>query len=202
MTCTEFWLTYQFASRAHLPPTTQLIELDVNGVRLCDLEDVLDHVFRQGYVEAKYRPVSWWERKDGVAVKVSQLIEDLVKVGVGKTPEGALKLVVDDLPTALWFSYVYVHAPASHRVVTQRIKIHELPPKACDRLAHVTNHIFAMGWLPAKLRTVVHWQKSCGFKLEETACVKDLLIAGDGVEGRCLKLVIGKDFDLRRDTFH
>lgn len=39
----EFWLTYQLASRAHLPATTQLIELEFQNRKLVDLEDVLDH---------------------------------------------------------------------------------------------------------------------------------------------------------------
>jgi hypothetical protein len=37
---TEFWLTYQLASRCAQVPTIQLIELDD---KLCDLEDILDH---------------------------------------------------------------------------------------------------------------------------------------------------------------
>jgi hypothetical protein len=40
MTGTEFWLTYQLASRCAHSPTIQLIELDD---MLCDLEDILDH---------------------------------------------------------------------------------------------------------------------------------------------------------------
>ena len=40
---TEFWITYHFTSRAHLPPTTQLIELEHREHRLTDLEDVLEH---------------------------------------------------------------------------------------------------------------------------------------------------------------
>ena len=40
MTVTEFWLTYQLASRCALAPTVQLIELNE---KYTDLEDILDH---------------------------------------------------------------------------------------------------------------------------------------------------------------
>lgn len=40
MTGTEFWLTYQLASRCAYPPTVQLIELNE---KFCDLEDILDY---------------------------------------------------------------------------------------------------------------------------------------------------------------
>ena len=40
MTVTEFWLTYELASRYAHPPTIQLIELDE---KYTDLEDILDH---------------------------------------------------------------------------------------------------------------------------------------------------------------
>ena len=112
----ELWLTYQLASRAHLktPSTTQLIELEFQNHKLVDLEDVLDHgifipkrvsrsltnlandlvVFRQGFVEAKYRPATWWEKKDGQKVKGGLCVDDLLQQGVGRCPETALKLVV------------------------------------------------------------------------------------------------------------
>lgn len=114
MTGTEFWLAYQLASRSNQAPTTQLIELDFQNQKLFDLEDVLDYgtysrgtiwsslikvihviqVFHQGYVEARFRPLTRWERKDGQKVKTSQPVEDLLKHGVGKTPESALQLIV------------------------------------------------------------------------------------------------------------
>jgi hypothetical protein len=53
-------------------------------------------VFRQGFLEPKYRPFAHWERKDGVVVKPSHLVLDLLEQGVGKTPESALKLVVGE----------------------------------------------------------------------------------------------------------
>jgi hypothetical protein len=110
---TEFWLTYQFTSRVHLPPTTQLIELENPEHKLTDLEDVLAHgtsgigcascnslmvagllVFRQGFIEAKYRPATWWEKKDGVKVKTCTTIDDLLIEGIGRCPDTALKLVI------------------------------------------------------------------------------------------------------------
>lgn len=39
----EFWVAYQFASRGNASPTTQLIELELAGQKLSDLEDVLDY---------------------------------------------------------------------------------------------------------------------------------------------------------------
>ena len=39
----EFWVAYRFASRKNASPTTQLIELELAGQKLSDLEDVLDH---------------------------------------------------------------------------------------------------------------------------------------------------------------
>lgn len=49
-------------SRADHTATTQLIELEFWNRRLHDLEDVLEHVFQQGFLDAQLRPVSWWER--------------------------------------------------------------------------------------------------------------------------------------------
>jgi hypothetical protein len=51
-------------------------------------------VFRQGFVDAKYRPATWWEKKDGVTVKASSTIDGLLIEGVGKCPDTALKLVI------------------------------------------------------------------------------------------------------------
>ena len=171
-------------------------------------------VFRQGYVEARYRPLTRWERKDGQKVKVSQPVEDLLKQGVGKTPESALKLVVgqytscqricpvsltirsfeDDMPTSFWFRYVYLHGHmTSHPAVIQRIKLNEHPGLKFDRLAHVTNYIFCQGFLAAKLRPVVHWEKACGIRVEENVCVNIVLMEGEGTcEDKPLRLVVGR----------
>jgi hypothetical protein len=56
MVHTELWLTYNLTSRASAgkPSTAQLIELEFQNHKLVDLEDVLDHVFRQGFIEAKH----------------------------------------------------------------------------------------------------------------------------------------------------
>jgi len=39
----EFWVAYRFASRKNASPTTQLIELELAGQKISDLEDILDH---------------------------------------------------------------------------------------------------------------------------------------------------------------
>ena len=45
-------------------------------------------------MDAKYRPATWWEKRDGHKVKGSQSVDDLLQQNVGKCPETALKLVV------------------------------------------------------------------------------------------------------------
>ncbi|TFK71306.1 hypothetical protein BDN72DRAFT_837912 [Pluteus cervinus] len=188
----EFWLTYHLASRAHLPATTQLIELEFQNRKLVDLEDVLDHVFRQGFVEAKHRPSTWWEKKDGQKVKNSHLVDDLIKQGVGKCQENALGLIVEDVPTTLWFSYHYVNTPVA-RPVTQRLKLTTLPVKF-EKLAHVTNYIFKEGYLSAHLRPFVYWENTCGKRVEEAAAVTEILAFGEGTcEDKPLRLVINHD---------
>lgn len=99
MTHTELWLTYVLASRviSGKSSTAQLIELDYQNQKLVDLEDVLEHVFRQGYVEAKHRPSSWWQRGDGQKVKGSHVVEELLEQGIGKCQQTALRLVVGKL---------------------------------------------------------------------------------------------------------
>ncbi|KAF8349562.1 hypothetical protein F5887DRAFT_946774, partial [Amanita rubescens] len=171
---TEFWLTYQFTSRVHLPPTTQLIELENPEHKLTDLEDVLAHVFRQGFIEAKYRPATWWEKKDGVKVKTCTTIDVLLIEGIGRCPDTALKLVIEDMPTNLWFSYIYIHNPPV-QVVTQRVKFAGLP-RRFEKLAHVTNYVFAQGLLAVQV---------------PRSTVDEILIAGEGIsEEKSLRLVI------------
>ena len=96
MTCenNEIWLTYHQVSRANKPCSAQLVELDLHGHKLSDLEDVLEHVFQQGYVDSKYRTCVYWEKKNGVRVKGSYHVEDLLKDGVGKCQDSALKLII------------------------------------------------------------------------------------------------------------
>lgn len=191
MTFAELWLTYQLASRAHLKnsATTQLIEFQ--NLKLTDLEDVLEHVFRQGFVEPQYRPATWWENKEGQKVKASHSVEALLEQGVGRCPETALKLIVQDVPTTFWFTYVYTHN-ASAPVVIQRVKLG--PTEAQSRielLAHVTNHIFKEGYLAAKLRPTVHWETPCGKKFEEHLRVDEILSWGHGTcEEKPLRLII------------
>jgi len=185
----EFWITYHFTSRFHLPPTTQLVELENPEHKLTDLEDVLEHVFRQGIIDVKYRSATWWEKKDGVRVKASTIIADLLAEKVGTCPDTALKLVIEDAPTALWFSYIYIHSPPD-KVVTQRIKFDSLE-KRFERLAHVTNFIFAQGFLPSRYRAVVRWETPCGRRISEFAIVDEILVADEGIsEERPLRLVI------------
>ncbi|KAL1745810.1 hypothetical protein HDZ31DRAFT_35548 [Schizophyllum fasciatum] len=184
----ELWLTYQLASRIHSPPTTQLIDLALSPLKMHDLEDVLDYVFRQGYIEPKYRSNTYWERADGTPVKASESIEGIMTAGVGMSPENALKLVVDDAPTALWFSYHYMNHPTA-KAVAQRVRLTDAPH--IRRLAHVTNHVFAEGYLPAHVRPFVHWQGICGRRIEEHVPVEDLLKWGEGLnEDKALKLIV------------
>ncbi|KAH7885409.1 hypothetical protein F5I97DRAFT_1381804 [Phlebopus sp. FC_14] len=189
MTHNELWLTYHQISRSHKPATTQLIELEFQNQKLVDLEDVLEHLFRQGFIEAKHRPVSFWENHDGKRVHAGQAVEELLKNGSGKCPQTALRLVIADAIPTVWFSYHYLHKPTAP-VVTQRVKL-DVPETKFELVAQLTNHIFHSGYLPANLRTKVWWQGSCGRKIEEYEHLETLLEAGDGVsETACLRLNI------------
>ena len=96
----------------------------------------------------------------------------------------------EDAPTSLWFSYIYIHNPPP-KVVTQRLKFDNLD-KRFERLAHVTNYIFAQGFLPVKYRAVVHWEAPCGRRISECAIVDEILVAEEGIsEESPLRLVIG-----------
>jgi hypothetical protein len=55
----ELWITYHQASRLQKQVTAQLIDIS-DGTLLFDLEDVLDCVFQQGFVDPKWRSVVWW----------------------------------------------------------------------------------------------------------------------------------------------
>jgi hypothetical protein len=96
MTCHELWVVYQIASRtvSGKPATAQLVELEHEHSKLVDLEDVLEHVFTQGYVEPKHRSASWWESKEGHKFHGGHSVEACLKEGAGGTPETALRLVV------------------------------------------------------------------------------------------------------------
>ena len=89
----ELWIAYHQASRTHKQVTAQL--LNVGDVTLLfDLEDVLDYVFQQGFVDAKWRSVTWWEDSTSVRLKVSTTVQDLLARGAGSTPETALHLII------------------------------------------------------------------------------------------------------------
>ena len=89
----ELWITYHQASRAHKQVTAQLV--DVSDVaHLFDLEDVLDYVFQQGFVDCKWRSVTWWEDCSAVRLKACSSVQDLLARGAGGTPETALHLIV------------------------------------------------------------------------------------------------------------
>ena len=91
-------MTYRQNSRVHHPATTQLIDLDAHEYQLVDLEDVLDHVFRQGFVDSKHRPVAFWEGQDGRKMKGSLAIEDIFSQGIGRCEQTALRLIVGGCP--------------------------------------------------------------------------------------------------------
>ncbi|KAG6830580.1 hypothetical protein H0H92_016031 [Tricholoma furcatifolium] len=190
----ELWLTYQLASRTHLKnsATTQLIDLDFQNNKLIDLEDVLEHVFRQGFVEPRYRPLTWWEKGDGLKLKPSHPIEDLLQQGIGKTPETSLKLYIQDMPTTLWFTYVHRHNPCAPHV-TQRVKLAAIAGQTgrVELIANLTNHIFQAGYLPAHLRSIVYWETLCGKKIEEQYRIEDVLSWDVGhCEEKPLRLII------------
>lgn len=96
-----------------------------------------------------------------------------------------------DVPQAIWIHYEYVHAVHTH-TATQRIRL-DLPHFKCERLAHITNHIFAKGYLPSNTRSLVSWKGACGKHIEESTKVEDVLTWGEGhCEGKPLRLVIGE----------
>ncbi|KAI0252128.1 hypothetical protein BJV78DRAFT_1275055 [Lactifluus subvellereus] len=187
----ELWITYHQVSRAQKQVTAQLIDVS-DGTRLFDLEDVLDHVFQQGFVDPKWRSVAWWEECTSVRLKASHTVQELLARGVGSTPTSALRLVIADVPAAIWVHYEYVHC-AHPYAATQRIRLDSPQMKCCERLAYVTNYIFAQGYLPCRARSLVSWKGACGKPIEESAKVEDVLSWGEGVcEEKPLRLVIGE----------
>jgi len=76
-------------------------------------------------------------------------------------------------------------------VVAQRARL-DVPEVKLELIAHLTNHIFASGYLATNLRTKVHWQANCGRRVEEHERLEHLLEAGHGAnESACLRLVVG-----------
>ncbi|OJA14478.1 hypothetical protein AZE42_05293 [Rhizopogon vesiculosus] len=190
MTHNELWLTYHQASRYNKPVTAQLVELEFQNQKLVNLEDVLEHLFRQGFIEAQHRSLSYWENHSGQRLSASRTVEELLKDGAGKCAQSALKLVIADCPPHVWFSYIYTHKNAG-TVVTQRVKLCPAPEAQLEIIAHLTNHIFRNNYLPARYRTVVTWQGPCGRKIEEHEKLNDLLTVGEGLsETSPLRLVI------------
>jgi len=55
------------------------------------LEDVLEHLFRQGFVEAQHRSLSYWENHSGQRLNPSDALEELLTEGAGKCPQSALR---------------------------------------------------------------------------------------------------------------
>lgn len=189
----ELWITYHQASRVDLPSTAQLIKLEHHEHTLYDLEDVLEYIFSQGFIEAKYRSLTYWERKDGGPVKPSTIVEDLLKQGVGTCQETALRLIIRDIPAGLWFKYHFTSGNASGHTVTQRVKLEKLHHQKHHDLvlAHVTNYIFDHGFVKAKLRSKVFWQGIHGKRIPEEIELRELLLAGQGVtEHKALTLHI------------
>ena len=92
---------------------------------------------------------------------------------------------------AVWVHYEYLDNRHRH-TATQRIRL-DLPHVKCERLVHLTNHIFAKGYLPGKARSLVTWKGACGKLIEESAKVEDVLSWGEGVcETKPLRLEIGE----------
>jgi hypothetical protein len=205
----ELWITYHQASRAQKPVTAQLIEIS-DDIQFFDLEDVLDHIFQQGFVDPKWRTVVWFEDCDSVRLKTSHTVKDLLAHCTGNTPETALRLVIGmplfifalryadasypysaDIPLAIWVHYEYLHDRHSNTSV-QRFRL-DLPHTKLECLAHLTNHIFAKGYLPSNVRSAVSWKSTSGKHIEENASLDYVLSLGEGVsEDKPLRLVIGE----------
>jgi hypothetical protein len=81
----------------HRQVTAQLIDVS-DAAQLFDLEDVLDYIFQQGFVDPKWRSVAWWEECStsvgSVRLKASDAVQELLARGAGTTPASALRLVI------------------------------------------------------------------------------------------------------------
>ncbi|KAH9991245.1 hypothetical protein BJV77DRAFT_545916 [Russula vinacea] len=185
----DLWITYHQASRMHRQVTAQLVDVS-DATQLFDLEDVLDHIFQQGFVDPKWRSVAWWEECTSARLKASHGVQELLARGVGNTPASALRLVIADIPAAIWVHYEYVRCARPH-TATQRVRLDLPQMKCCERLAHITNYIFAQGYLPCRARSMVSWKGACGKHIEESVRVEDVLSWGEGVcEEKPIRLVI------------
>ncbi|KAH9002795.1 hypothetical protein EDB86DRAFT_2800281, partial [Lactarius hatsudake] len=150
---------------------------------------LFDHVFLQGFVDPKWRSVVWLEDCDSVRLKASHTIKDLPANGAANTSETALRLVISNIPVAIWVHYEYLHDRHSHTSV-QCIRL-DLPRTKFERLAHLTDHIFAKGYLPNKVRSAVSWKRASGKHVAENVRIDDLPSSSVS-EDKPLRLVIGK----------
>jgi hypothetical protein len=71
-----------------------LIELEFQSRKLNNLDDVLDHISAQCWVESRFRSVSWWEKPDGTKVPDEVLIGTVLKEGIGTTEDRTLQLII------------------------------------------------------------------------------------------------------------
>ena len=69
--------------------TAQLIDVS-DAAHLFDLEDVLDHVFEQGFVDPKLRSVVWWEDCTSVRLKGKSTVQDLLRARCWKHPRNCV----------------------------------------------------------------------------------------------------------------
>jgi hypothetical protein len=77
----------------HRQVTAQLIDVS-DATQLFDLEDVLDYIFQQGFVDPKWRSVAWWEECTSLRLKASHAVQELLARGAGNTPASALRIVI------------------------------------------------------------------------------------------------------------
>lgn len=89
----ELWITYNQVSRVHEQVTAQSIDVS-DASQLFNLEDILDHVYEQGFVDPKLRSFVWWEDCTSVPLKASSTVQELLVRGAGSTPETALRLII------------------------------------------------------------------------------------------------------------
>ncbi|KAI0284107.1 hypothetical protein BC826DRAFT_875980, partial [Russula brevipes] len=102
-------------------------------------------------------------------------VQELLARSTRSSPETSLHLIIADAPLAIWVHYQiyqYMHCGHPH-TATQCIHLN-LPLSKCERLAHLTNHIFAKGYLPSKACTLVSWKAARGKQIEESIKVEEM----------------------------
>ena len=52
-------------------------------------------IFQQGFVVAKYQS-TWWDQRNGGSVKATHGMQELLKLGVGRSFETALRLDIGE----------------------------------------------------------------------------------------------------------